>query len=110
MIDRETRVIVIAAMLAGTVAAQAGPAQAQSASIRYRGYELQTQSGSEAVLARIQAAAKRACMRGPTLAEIKDRKLCAADLSQQLVDGIDNRVLTALWSGRSDVRVASRGR
>lgn len=110
MNDRETRVIVIAAMLAGLVAAQAGPAQAQSASVSYRGYELQTVEGTQAVLGRIEAAAKRACLRGPILAEFKDRKLCTADLAEQMVGRIDNRRLTALWSGRSDIQVASRDR
>lgn len=110
MVDRETRVIVVAAMLAGLVAAQAGPAQAQDASIRYRGFELQTQDGTQAVLARIEAAAKRACGRGPTLAEIKERKPCIADLTGQMVGRADNRMLTALWSGRSDIQLASRGR
>ena len=109
MMDRETRVIVIAAMLAGLVAAQAGPAQAQDASIRYHSYELQTLTGNKAVLARIQAAATRACLRGPTLGEFKDRKPCTADLTAQMVRRIDNRGLTALWSGRSDIQVASRG-
>lgn len=110
MMDRETRVIVIAALLAGTVAAQAGPAQAQTASIRYHGYELQTRDGAKAVLARIQGAAKRACLRGPTLAEFKDRRPCRAELTAQMVKKVDDRVVTALWSGRSDVQLADRGR
>lgn len=113
MFDRDSRLIVLPAMLLVTIMAQAGPAQAQEATVRYQPHELQSRVGTQAVLARITASAKRACGSGagPSYFEFKERKLCQADLAAQMVERIDNRVLTALWSGKNgNVQLASRGR
>jgi UrcA family protein len=112
MMDRETRVIVVAAMLAATVVAQAGPVQAQDVAVRYAPYELQSAAGSKVVFTRIQQAVKRACGSGvgSTYLEYKERKLCAAELTAQLVRKVDDRRITALWMGdRGPVQLASRG-
>jgi UrcA family protein len=113
MIDRETRVIVLAAMLAATVVAQAGPAQAQDVSIRYAPYELTSEAGTKAVFQRIEGTVNRACGAGvgSTYLEHKERKLCKADLMAQVLRKVGNRQLTALWMGeRETIQLASRGR
>lgn len=110
MIDRGTRVIVVAAMLAGLVFAQAGRAEAQTARISYRAAELQTQDGARAVLGRMQSAAKRACAFGMSASDAAKRATCRADIVQEMVDKVDNRAVTALWTGRRDTRLASRAR
>jgi UrcA family protein len=110
MNDRGTRLIVIAAMLTGVAFAQAGRAESITARVAYRTGEVQTQRGAEAVLARIEAAAQRACPRGLSIQDFRENKACRTDLTRQMVAKVDNRLVTALWSGRRDVQLAGRTR
>jgi UrcA family protein len=108
MTDRGTRLIVIAAMLTGVAFAQAGRAESITARVSYRTAEVQTRSGAEAVLARIESAAQRVCPRGLSIHEFRENKACRKDLTRQMVAKIDNRLVTALWSRRQDVQLAGR--
>lgn len=85
-------------------------AQAQSASISYRPYELAAATGSQAVFDRIQRAAKRACRQNVGAPEFFARGECQADLTQQMVLKIDHPRVTALLTGQPEVRLASRSR
>ena len=113
MFDRDSRLIVLPAMLLVTIMAQAGPAQAREETIRYQPHELQSQAGRQALLARITASAQRACGSGSRPSHLKHEEgtLCQVDLAARMVQRIDNRDLTALWSSKvGNVQLASRSR
>ena len=85
-------------------------AQAQTASISYRPYELATAAGSRAVFERIQRSAKRACRWDIDTLRALEKVKCEADLTQQMVDKIGHPAVSALLTGKPGVQLASRGR
>jgi UrcA family protein len=87
-------------------AASAGAAQARTVSIAYHPYELSSPAGQDAVLARIERAAARACAIGSTLAEYAARRSCRDELVGQMVARSGSVTLAALRAG--EVRIASR--
>lgn len=99
------RKISIAAFLIAS-AVSAGSAQARTVSIFYHSFELSSPAGQDAVLARIERAATRACAIGSTLAEYAGRKSCRDALVSQMVTRSGSTALAALRAG--EVRIASR--
>ena len=98
------------ALAAALIAASTAPVavQAQQVAVSYHPYELQTLSGQRAVLNRIEASAKRVCLGERTLAEVSASKRCTVALTSQIVGNMHNPQMTAMLSGNSATKIASR--
>ena len=106
MISHKTRTMACS-IIFGLCLLNSAQANAQTARVAYRPYELTSDAGAKAVAARIQRSVSRACR--PDSTDIfSDRRECMADLSSQLLARINSPVLTAQWNG-SHGRTAGRG-
>ena len=97
-------IIAAAAILASTVAVST-VANAEDAHVAYKPSELTTDAGRQAVVNRIDRAAKLACGYGRTLTEINSNRKCTKELSSQMVAKLSTPQLAAQPDSR---KVASR--
>lgn len=98
-----------AALAAGGLFAGSTAINAQNISIHYHPYELATQAGAAAVLARIERVTERACR--PQRDQLASPRPCRNELTSQIVAKIDHPMVTALWrTSQPGIQLASRSR
>jgi len=97
-------IITAAAILASTVTIST-VANAEDARVHYHPSELSSGAGRQAVVGRIERAAKLACGFGNTLSEINANRKCAKELSSQMIAKLGAPELAAQPDSR---KVASR--
>ena len=95
----------IAAALAG-ITLNPIAAQAQTVSVAYNAYELQTIGGRAAVLTRMERMVRSACEQGRTPVDRLGARACTKALNGQIVAKIDNPMVTAMWRGGKGTEVA----
>jgi UrcA family protein len=111
-----TAVLVAATLAIGIGSASAVSAADQgtvSATVRYSDLNLSTQDGAKAMLQRIVQAARQVCEPDADIADLPGegewRSFCVSTRVRDTVSSLDAPMVTAAYSGKSQVFLAERG-